>query len=227
MQQLASGVGPLWGVLAVVLAVSAPVSWWAAWQGDRRLMVLMKPLPMLALIGLVLLVPGPGPVAMALLLALVCGLVGDVALLDPPSGDPPAAYRLPLGLGAFLLGHLAYLAAIAWAPQSGWPFPWPGVVAGPLALVLAAVWGRPVARAAGALRAPVIVYQAVILTLLIAAAARGPWVLVAGAAFFVASDLMLGRSLFLATKRWHGPAVMVTYHLAQVLLVVGLLVPSG
>lgn len=214
-------------ILAAVLAVSAPVSWWAAWRSKVRLMAAMKPLPMLALAGIALILPWQGALSVAVLAALVLGVVGDVALLDPPSGRPPRTYGLPVGLGSFLLGHLAYLVAVWLAPQTGPPFPWPAVPAAVGALVLLATLGRSVVGAAAALKVPVVVYQVVLLTLATAAAARGPWLLLVGAILFVASDLLLGWSMFRRKRSWMPPEVMVTYHVAQVLLVLGLLGAGG
>ncbi len=213
--------------LWVVAGVTAAVCWWAAWRNHRWAMALSKPLPMLALVAVALLLPWQGWVTVLVVVCLVCGLVGDVVLLDPPSGRRPGPYRLPAGLGAFLVGHVAYLGAMLAAPAVGSPFPWPALVAFPLAVAVAWCWGRPLLAGAGELRWPVAAYQAVILAMALAAAARGPWVLVAGAVLFVASDLLLGRSLFLAARRWSALAVMVTYHLAQLLLVIGLVGRAG
>lgn len=216
----------LWAA-AVVLCLAAPLSWWAAWRDRAVWLAVTKPLTMLALLGAVLTTAWQGLLSLAVLVALACGLVGDVALLFGPSERGSRSWPLPAGLGAFLLGHLAYLAAVAMAPQSPAPFPAPAVVVAPVAFVVALVWGVPVARAAAGLSGAVAVYQVVLLALAVAAAARGPWLLLAGASLFVTSDLLLGRSLFLAKRLWSAPAVMSSYHLAQVLLVTGLLVRSG
>ncbi len=208
-------------VLGTVLLAGSGASWWAAWRQSPRLMMVVKPLPMLALLVAAWLLGGDGP-RVAVTVALALGLVGDLALLDPPTGAM-RPWQLPVGLGAFLLGHLAFLVAVAQAAPGGPPFPWPVVAAGVLGVAVVARWGVPVARAAGRLRVPVAAYEAVLLTLGVAAWARGGWCTALGATSFVASDLLLGRSLFLAATRWSPPVVMATYHAAQTLLTVGLL----
>jgi uncharacterized membrane protein YhhN len=54
-----------------------------------------------------------------------------------------------------------------------------------------------------------------------AVATRNPWAAI-GAGLFVASDSILGWRKFVAEARWMSVAVMVTYHLGQLGLVVSL-----
>jgi uncharacterized membrane protein YhhN len=44
-----------------------------------------------------------------------------------------------------------------------------------------------------------------------------------GATLFVVSDTVLAHARFVAARRWSRPVVIVTYHLAQALLLAGLL----
>ena len=59
--------------------------------------------------------------------------------------------------------------------------------------------------------------------LVLVAGWKGDWVVIAGAALFVGSDTILGHDRFVHQRRFAPIQTMVTYHLAQVLLVVGLL----
>jgi uncharacterized membrane protein YhhN len=187
-------------------------------------MAVCKPVPMLALLTVAALLPTDGP-RWTVMVALVLGLLGDILLLDPPSGRPPYPWALPLGIVAFLAGHVTYVAAVVQSPQAAGPFPWAGVVAVSAAALVGWHQGPRLVRAAGELGLAVVGYQVVILTLAVAAWTRGGWMVALGATFFVLSDLVLARAMFLARTRWSPPLVMVTYHLAQLLLTIGLLLP--
>ena len=150
-------------------------------------------------------------------IGLVLGAVGDIALL----GKSSRAFLA--GLGAFLLGHIAYIVAFAQlAPVESWldiraAVP---VVAG--GAVLAYLWPR-----LGTMRLPVIAYVVAIVTMMSAAiaAARVPAVpepnrmlLVAGAALFFASDFAVARDRFIGAsftnRAWGLPA----YYAGQLLI---------
>ena len=143
---------------------------------------------------------------------LVLGAIGDVLLLG--AGD--AAFAA--GLGAFLLGHVAYVVAIAqlvppsaWLDRAGLYAALPIVVG---ALALARLWRR-----LGKLRAPVIVYVTTIVVMTVGAlAARGNTRLAAGALLFFASDLAVARDKVVArafaNKAWGLPA----YYAGQLLV---------
>lgn len=137
---------------------------------------------------------------------LALGVVGDVALL----GRSERAFLG--GLGAFLLGHLAYVVALAQrVPLRAWP----GLDLLPLALlgaiVLRGLWPR-----AGKLRIAVAVYVAVILAMAAGAlrayrldAGAGAELLFWGALLFTVSDLAVARDRFVAStwsnKLWGLP----------------------
>ncbi len=213
-----------WGLLAVA-AAAAVVDWGAVWVESsvaRRVERVAKPLTLLGLIGVALVTPAATPAVQPwLVLSLVGSLAGDVLLLPPG--------RLVPGLVAFLLGHLAYIAAFWQLPGSGaWLVL--GVCA---ALLLIATVGRTLVRAAAhaAMGAPVAAYLGVISMMAIVATRTGILAAVVGAWLFVASDSMLGWGQFvLADRAREGArlrvAVITTYHIAQVLLVLALLFAS-
>lgn len=143
-----------------------------------------------------------------IVIGLVLGAVGDVFLL----GSNKRAFLA--GLVAFLLGHLAYVVAVAqivpicqWA---GWLAIVP-VVAG----IAALVWLRP---HTGKMTIPVIAYVVVITTMVIAALATERTTLRLGAVVFFASDLAVARHRFveraLSNKLWGLPA----YYAGQLLI---------
>ncbi len=203
-------------VLTVGMAAAAVTTWYAVWRSDKELERMFKPSFMVLLIALTLLLGADrGHSVTLLVVGLAFSLVGDVLLLDHR--------RFVGGLVAFLLAHLAYIAAVLQRPVSGPPFPWLGFGAIALALACHGRFGRDLIRAAGSLRIPVLAYEIVLLSLCVLSWFRGPWLLGFGTSFFVASDLMLGRDHFLGGPSWSRIAVMSTYHVAQVLIVWGLL----
>lgn len=214
------------GLLGIAV-VAAVIDWAAVWStGPRapRVERIAKPSVLLALIGVALVAPATGPGGDAvrpwLVAGLAASLVGDVFLLPPGRFVP--------GLVAFLLAHVAYLVAFVQLPGD---VPWlvAGIVA---AVVLAATVGRVLLRAAGrvGLAAPVAAYLIAITLMAVAATRTGEVAAIAGAWLFVASDAMLAWGRFRVplagsprgAARLRG-AVMVTYHLSQVLLVAALL----
>jgi uncharacterized membrane protein YhhN len=153
-----------------------------------------------------------------LLLALVFGLLGDIALL----GDSLTRFRA--GVAAFLVGHLAYLACFA---TLGLPRPaWSWAVL--LVLLASFVATRDVLPAThrldgAALSVPVAVYTAAIGAMLVCAWFTGEWLIALGSTVFVASDATLSVDRFVRPIPRAHLVVMVTYHLGQALIVAGVL----
>ena len=154
-----------------------------------------------------------------LLVALVFGLLGDIALL----GDSLARFKA--GLASFLIGHLAYLVCFAAAlglPRPGWSWAVFGLV------LLSVVVTRDVAPATHrqggvALSVPVAVYTAAIGAMLVCAWFTGEPLVALGATIFVANDAMLSVDRFVRPLPWAHLVVMVTYHVGQALMVAGVL----
>lgn len=143
-----------------------------------------------------------------IVIGLVLGAVGDVCLL----GAGKRAFLS--GLVAFLLGHLAYVVAIAQIrPIDQWATLLAIVPA--IAGATALVWLRP---HTGRLTIPVIAYVAVITTMVIGALATDRTTLRLGAVLFFASDLAVARHRFveraLSNKLWGLPA----YYVGQLLI---------
>lgn len=177
-----------------------------------------------------------GAYAWCVAAGLALGAIGDVALLF--------ARGFLLGLGAFLLGHLAYAVAVA---QVVSPAHWAQPIAlAPLAaagLALAWLWPHLAKQPAipsgihsprgdfdprsaadrnsidpARLRGPVIAYIAVITAMVIAALALGERRFLVGALLFFASDLSVARDKFVApglvNRAWGLPA----YYAGQLLI---------
>jgi uncharacterized membrane protein YhhN len=146
--------------------------------------------------------------------ALALGGLGDVALL----GSGQAAF--PAGLGAFLLGHAAWVRALRGRPGGGLVRRRP-VLAVPYALVLAGfnayLWDRT-----GRDRLPVLVYSTALTATALAALDSGDPRAAVGGALFLGSDGLLALERFADV---HLPAheglVMASYTAAQALLAAG------
>ena len=155
-----------------------------------------------------------------MLVGLVFGAIGDVALLGR------SKHAFLAGLGAFLVGHVAYVVGIAqlvepavWLTHAGWLAIVPAVVGIAVVVVL---WTR-----LRSLKLPVIAYVAAIVAMVIAAlaAARAGalpepqrcWLAIGAGLFFV-SDLAVARDRFVGrsftNKLWGLPA----YYAAQLLI---------
>ncbi len=209
-------------VLVGAALVVAALDWYAVVIGDERRERIAKPAVMVILITAALLGdPDARPMSLLLGAALGASFFGDILLL------PPVRFRA--GLTAFLLAHVAYLAAFLLGHLEIVP----AVVGGVTGLVLLATIGRPILRGAEAagMRRSVTAYFVAIVLMAVAATASGSLVAVAGAWLFVASDAVLGRRQFVddrgavaAAPAWHRLAVMVPYHLGQILLAAAILI---
>ena len=196
-------------VLAAVLAL---VDWVGVVRDDRRLRWVGKPGVMVALIAAALLSDGaPTAVRAWFVVALVLSLVGDVALLLPER-------FFVVGLGAFLLAHLAYIAGMVQLDLH--PTLLALIVVVPVVVIGPRLdAGRPRARpTAGSSLWPsyLLVISAMVAT---AWCTEQPWLIVAASLFF-ASDATLGWNRFVTPVGTSGSprrilaalAVMVTYH---------------
>jgi uncharacterized membrane protein YhhN len=204
----------------------------------RRAEYAAKPLTMVLLIAAALAIahahaaPGtPGPnratayLTVATVAALALSAVGDVFLMLPE--DSPSADRnFVFGLGAFLLAHVAYIAVFVRLHAHGGyaiSFVLTGLV---LAGAMFATVGLRIHTAAKdedpALAVPVLAYVTVISLMVVAAWWTGDMRIIPGALLFAASDAMIGWTRFVR-KDWElDVPIIVTYHLAQILLVLGL-----
>ena len=148
-----------------------------------------------------------------LVAGLLAALAGDVLL--EPSGTP----WFLAGMAAFLLmqvcyvagfagfGALARLRANAWVP-AGWGLLW---------LALNVVLGPSL----GALRVPILVYSAALVTMAATAVATGDRRIGVGGVAFLVSDLLLGLGVAGVHAPASGVLVMASYCLAQYLIVTG------
>jgi alkenylglycerophosphocholine/alkenylglycerophosphoethanolamine hydrolase len=145
-----------------------------------------------------------------LLLALAFGMGGDIAM---------AFDGFLAGLGLFLIGHIFY--TVLWCQQLD--FSRAGRVV-PLLLLMAfgAYWLLP---HTGEMSAYVAIYFSVI-TLMAAAASLSRIVNVLGLLgvySFLLSDFVIGWNRFVDPLAWSPEVIMITYYLAQLLMVVSVI----
>lgn len=176
-------------VIAVVLGVAAL----AIFSAERRIAWLHVPSKPLTTALLYLLVGRPGTwLSWWIDAGIALSIVGDIALLGSRNG------AFLVGLGAFLLAHLAYVVAFAsvavWSPHVA-------IVAAATITATVLVL-RAIRQGTTGLRAPTIAYGIVISAMVIAASATlgGPFagapLAAGGAAFFYASDVSLALNRF-------------------------------
>jgi uncharacterized membrane protein YhhN len=204
---------------AVALAVFALATWASVWRAAPRVEMVTKPLALLALIALAVALGAPDTdVGVSVLVALGLALVGDVFLLG--SG----VRSFVGGLGAFLISNLAYLVAFVLLG-----FHWiPAVVVLIIVLFVLRTAGHRVQ--AGAVReggpwlgGGTTAYMLVLCALAVTAAGTARPLVLVGALVFLVSDLVLGLDRFVGPRPRADLVVMVTYHVGQVLMVIGAL----
>lgn len=210
--------GGSWVLLAIMMAV-AFVDWVAVHVDKRPLEYVCKPLTMVAAIALALSLDVGDATSSRNLVVVGLGLslVGDVFLMLPNREK----FFVP-GLVAFLLGHLAYIPGLL---LLNFELPWliVGVVLVGLSLV---VVGSRIIRGINEkeprLAVPVMAYIGVISVMVISAFATANPFAIAGAMLFYVSDSLIAITGFIKDIPHGRLAVMTTYHLAQLGLVLAL-----
>jgi uncharacterized membrane protein YhhN len=205
-------------LLGLTLAIGA-VDWWAVCSPARRTVELVaKPLTLVALTGAALALDPADPTVRAwFVAALVLSLAGDVFLMLDEK-------LFVFGLGSFLLGHVAYIVGFWVSGEIGGPAATLGVG---LVIGLLLTVGRSVFRGVRAaqpdMTVPVVAYMGVISVMVVSAiGTANPWAIV-GSLLFYASDALIAWNRFIEEQPWGRLAIIVTYHLGQIGLVLSLL----
>jgi uncharacterized membrane protein YhhN len=200
-------------VLLIAITAGAVISLLvAARSGERDLEVLSKTFASATFVVLGATRWSPGdPVGLWILVGLVLCAVGDVLLLWQRSFDA--------GVGAFLAGHLAYIAAFAVAvPITDWPV----LPAGPVLLsslgAVSWLWPHAARR-----RLTVVAYVAVITIMVWGALATGlspsmSWTAAAGGILFYLSDLAVARNRFVRAEFANRAVGLPLYYSGQILI---------
>ncbi len=219
--------GLAWALLAVT-AVFAVGDWVSRATENRRLEFVCKPATTIGLLAVALTLDPADPTTRTwFVVALVFSLGGDVALMIGGDAEPEAEANgelwFMLGLGSFLVGHLAYIVGLITAGIEGGPLA-VGIV---VVLVAMVVVGRRVINGVRtgdepALAVPVAAYMTVISVMVACAFGTASALAIVGACFFYLSDALIGWNKFVKLYAWGSVAIMVTYHLAQAGLVLSL-----
>lgn len=206
--------------LVFLTAVVAVADWIAVARARKDLETWFKPATLALMIAAVVAAGALHHAAGAwLVVALVLGMIGDIALLDDA-----VEWRFVAGLAAFLVGHLAYVVCFVRVglESSGW---W---VVGAAVVLVAFVVARGVLPAAvreggPGLGVAVAAYMGVIGAMTITGWATASLWIAGGTAVFVCSDTTLALNKFVRPLSWARPAIMVTYHVGQGLIAAGVL----
>jgi uncharacterized membrane protein YhhN len=214
--------------LFVLSGVAALGDWAAVARRRHRAEAVLKPLT-LALLVAAAASADLGSAKPWVLAALALGLVGDVALLFSPD-EPvrPAGDELDpaflIGLAAFLLGHVAYLVAFARHGLHGWQaVAGVLVVAGTVVLAMSRVLRGANVHGGRLLAGLVAAYACVLGAMVVLAFATAAIATAIGGAVFLASDTTLAWNRFVQPLARGPLIVIVTYHVAQLMIVIGLL----
>ena len=201
-------------VLLALAGVFAIGNWIAVIRGSKPLEYVCKPATLAFLIAVALAVdPVHADVRTWFVVALAFSLLGDVFLMLPSD-------KFVFGLGAFLLGHVAYTVGLNLHTEGLWLLAIPVPI---IAAALAVRLVRGIQRSGeDPLIPPVIAYVVVIAAMVSSAVASGNAVAAAGAGLFMVSDAIIGETRFVKAQVWGGLVIMVTYHLGQALLTVSL-----
>jgi uncharacterized membrane protein YhhN len=211
-----------------IILILAVFNWIGELKKSRRLILIFKPATLLVLIGWFSIV---GQWEGALLwfgLGLVFSLGGDVLLMLPPR-------FFIFGLLSFLTAHVFYIIGLNVTPPLIQPVSY--VFAAVLLVTLFFLYRH---IAAGLTRnpetqkmlMPVLIYAIVISVMLLSALQtllRPEWnctaaILVSLGAFsFYISDSLLASDRFVRTIKYGRLAVMITYHMGQILIALGVL----
>lgn len=201
--------------LLAVIGLAAALLYLAAGRIDAApwLRLVAKPIPVLMMALWVSGLRIKGRYQLAIMIGLLLSALGDILL------EYSEATFL-LGLGAFLLGHVAYIVAFLQDTRKLHPYYGAAAYAyGFFAAVFLMTTGD-----LGGMIGPVYLYVLIITTMLWRAACRldapttprfSAWTGLIGALLFVISDSILAFRLFETPIQLGGAAVMVTYWLGQ------------
>jgi alkenylglycerophosphocholine hydrolase len=205
-----------WPLLATAILFAA-VDWLAVAHSNLRLRWVFKPSALLLLIAVALsLHPASAGQRYLFVAALVLSLTGDVLLL---LGE--RAFRA--GLATFLAAHLAFSAGFLVAGVNRGLLAYAVLTVAIVSLALGGQVLRSLLRSGNrGMAAPVAAYLLAISATVALAAASGRPTALAGAVLFYASDGMIAWNRFVRPLLWSPLPVMVTYHLAQIGLVLSL-----
>jgi uncharacterized membrane protein YhhN len=206
----------------VVAAVVAIVDWYAVERRLERVEYAAKPLTLLALVIAAAAADLPD-IKGWVVAALVFGLLGDIGLMLSADDDRPPDLPFLLGLGSFLLGHICYLIAFARYGLHGWQLVAGVLVVGGSAVLLLPRVLSGARRVGGTKLASVVaIYAAALSAVAVLAVGTAAVATAVGGLLFLASDSLIAWVRFVRAVPHGSLAIIVSYHLAQALILIGL-----
>ncbi len=218
-------------VWLVLFIASMALDWLALWLYRPTINYLTKPLTLFLLMMWFWSNAGSGWVAFSFLIGFFFSLIGDAFLLLPPR-------YFMMGLAAFLLAHLSYLAGLAIGidrfPLSFW------ILTALVMVVMFSIGQRLVGSARANPRhrrmiVPIILYACAISLMFLFALwtlFRRDWGLSAAVVTACGALLFLFSDIYLAFDRFVNPIprarlmIRITYHLGQFALATGVILSS-
>lgn len=220
----------MFGIFLFAAIAFAILNWLAEGKNWRVLVYISKPATMLALIAWMVFEVGISGPLIFFTLGLCFSLVGDVCLMLPRD-------LFISGLVAFLLAHVCYIVGFNFKAP---PITVISVIMAVIVIAVAFAIIRPlraglIAKRQTALLLPVQIYASVISLMLLSALVthvRPDWNITAaflvsfGAAAFFISDTLIAWNKFVTPISRDRLKVMVTYHLGQILIALGVALQS-
>lgn len=208
-------------VLLAVAVVAAVTDWIAVARGNRPLEHVAKPGATLALVGVAATLDAAHSDTQAwFVAALLASLAGDVFLMLPTDRRD---WFVP-GLASFLVAQVLYTVGFALHGGDAEAYAIGAVIAVLIVTPLAVRFVRALRAAErGALVIPVVAYMSAISVMFVSAIASGNAFAIVGGLAFVASDSLIAETRFVQPRTWGPVAIMVTYHVALLGLVLSLL----
>jgi uncharacterized membrane protein YhhN len=208
-------------LLLIVAAVLAVGDWLAVQFRVYRIEYVLKPAVLALLVAAAAVSDVDSQLKPWVIAALALGLLGDIGLMLS-DGGPDVPFIA--GLAAFLLGHVAYIIAFTKLGLHGLDLLAGGLIAAGVAGLALPAALRGAARAAGREFALIVAgYAGVLASMTVLGVGTGAIAVAVGAVLFLISDAMIARERFVAAVPVGRLLIIVTYHVAQVLILVGLI----
>jgi uncharacterized membrane protein YhhN len=208
-------------VLLGVAIVAAVADWVAVARSRRDVEYVAKPAATLAFAGMAATLDAAhGDTQIVFVAALLASLAGDVFLMLSTSEHD----RFVPGLASFLVAQLLFTVGFALHGGDAEAYAIGAVVALVVVTPLAVRFVRALLGAGrDALVVPVVAYMSAISAMLVSAIASGNAFAIVGGVAFVVSDSLIAETRFVQPHTWGPVAIMVTYHVALLGLVLSLL----
>ena len=216
--------------------IFAIADWYAVWKDNYKLRYLTKPLTLLALILWFTISGGWQGHTAIFGVGLIFSLAGDVFLLKELVKARPVFFQL--GLVSFLIVQVLYIIGFnGTIPSVSINFVVLLCITGVIAFLLTRyiVGGLRRTTEGKKQQIPVILYMIALSLMFFSAALtllRPEWALIPacivsiGGALFFTSDTVLASDEFVKPYKYAGIILIITYHLAQVAIVSGVLLNS-